>query len=155
MLNTESKNLIKSFESCELHAYECPTSKAIHEASKKFYTIGWGNTLYENNAKVGKDDVISKDRADNLFDNILADFEKKTLSLVTVKLTENQIGALVSFAYNCGIANLKSSTLLKRVNEGKFTEAAQEFLKWDKAGGKVLRGLTIRRRAESELFLKP
>lgn len=155
MLNKESKDLIKSFEACDLHAYECAASKMIHEASKKFYTIGWGNTLYENNAKVGKTDVITQERADALFENILADFEKKTLSLVTVKLSENQKGALVSFAYNCGLANLKSSTLLKRVNESKFDEAAKEFLKWNKAGGKVLNGLTRRRQAESALFMKP
>lgn len=155
MINKESKDLIKSFEACELHAYECATSKQIREAAKKFYTIGWGNTLYENNTKVGKTDVISQDRADALFEAILADFEKKTLSLVTAKLTENQKGALVSFAYNCGIANLKSSTLLKRVNEGKYDEAAKEFLKWNKSAGKVLNGLTRRRQAESALFMKP
>jgi lysozyme len=155
MINKESKDLIKSFEACELHAYECATSKQIREAAKKFYTIGWGNTLYENNTKVSKSDVITQDRADALFEAILADFEKKTLSLVTAKLTENQKGALVSFAYNCGIANLKSSTLLKRVNEGKYDEAAKEFLKWNKSAGKVLNGLTRRRQAESALFMKP
>lgn len=155
MINKESKDLIKSFEACELHAYECAASKMIHEESKKFYTIGWGNTLYENSTKVGKHDVITQERADALFESILADFEKKTLSLVKVHLTENQLGALVSFAYNCGLANLKSSTLLKRVNESKFDEAANEFLKWNKAGGKVLNGLTRRRQAESNLFKKP
>lgn len=155
MINKESKDLIKSFESCDLHAYECAASKMIHDASKKFYTIGWGNTLYENNAKVGQHDVITQDRANTLFDNILSDFENKTKALVKVELTENQLGALVSFAYNCGVANLKSSTLLKKVNEKKFDEAANEFLKWDKAGGKVLKGLTRRRQAESILFKKP
>lgn len=75
-------------------------------------------------------------------------------SLVTVKVNGNQFGALVSFAYNCGVGNLKKSTLLKKVNAGDFASAAKEFAKWNRAGGKVLKGLTNRRAAEAALFLK-
>ena len=70
-------------------------------------------------------------------------------------ITPNQFGALVSFAYNCGIANLQKSTLLKKViaNHNDAT-IKDEFLKWNKAGGKVLAGLTRRREAESNLYFK-
>ncbi len=153
MLNKESKDLIKSFESCKLTAYECPTSLALPK-SKKFWTIGWGNTFYANKSKVKQGDKITQKEADDLFDKILAEFEKSVTKLTTVKLTDNQLGALTSFAYNVGAKNLENSTLLKYVNEGKLELAASEFGKWNKAGGKVLNGLVTRRKREAELFLK-
>jgi hypothetical protein len=82
----------------------------------------------------------------------LSTFEKAVQRLVKVKLNQNQFDALVSFAYNCGEGNLAKSTLLKRVNAGDFEGAAQEFHKWNKGGGQVLRGLVRRRKAESDLF---
>jgi lysozyme len=69
-------------------------------------------------------------------------------------MTDNQFAALVSFAYNCGVGNLKSSSLLKHFNSGKIQEAAQEFLRWTKAKGVVMPGLVRRREAEKALFLK-
>jgi lysozyme len=73
-------------------------------------------------------------------------------SAVKVPLNDNQFGALVSFTYNLGAANLKKSTLVKKLNAGDYAGAANEFGKWNKAGGKVLKGLTIRRAAEAALF---
>jgi hypothetical protein len=71
---------------------------------------------------------------------------------VKVELAQCQFDALVSFAYNCGIGNLKASTLLRKVNRRDFAGAAREFGKWNKAGGRVLPGLTRRRAAEATLF---
>jgi lysozyme len=76
-------------------------------------------------------------------------------SLVKVSLNDNQYAAIVSFAFNLGVGNLKQSTLLKKLNAGDFAGAANEFAKWNKAGGKVLAGLTRRRAAEAELFRRP
>ena len=73
--------------------------------------------------------------------------------MLTVEVTQNQCDALVSFAFNLGPANLKSSTLLRKVNSGDFNGAAEEFPKWNHAGGQVLAGLTARRNAEKNLFL--
>lgn len=145
MINEESKNVIKFFESCSLIAYQCPA---------KIWTIGWGATKYANNKKVKAGDKITQKQADKLFDDLLAEFEKGVTKLVKVKLTDNQLGALVSFGYNCGLANLESSTLLKKVNASDFDGAAQEFGKWTKAAGKVLNGLVVRRKREAELFKK-
>ena len=75
--------------------------------------------------------------------------------MVTKEINDNQFSALVSFCYNVGPGNLKSSTLLRHVNNGKFPEAANEFLKWTKAQGKELPGLVKRREAERRLFLTP
>jgi lysozyme len=82
----------------------------------------------------------------------MAKFEAAVRSHVKVDLAQWQFDALVSFAYNCGIGNLKSSTLLRKVNKGDFAGAAREFGKWNKAGGRVLTGLTRRRAAEATLF---
>lgn len=145
MINDEAKGIIKFSEGCKLTAYQCPA---------KIWTIGYGSTFYKDGKKVKQGDTISQNQADTLFDTILEKFEKDVKKLIKVKINDNQFGAIISFAYNLGIANLKSSTLLKKINANDFFEASQEFMKWNKAGGKVLNGLTIRRKKESVLFLK-
>lgn len=85
----------------------------------------------------------------------LSGYEVSVRSLVTVPLNENQHGALTSFTFNLGAGNLKKSTLLKKLNAGDYAGAAAEFGKWNKAGGKVLAGLTKRRAAERKLFETP
>lgn len=74
-------------------------------------------------------------------------------SRVKVPLNDNQIGALVSFTFNLGSGNFAKSTLLKKVNAGDFAGAAKEFPRWNRAAGKVLKGLVRRRAAEQALFL--
>lgn len=79
--------------------------------------------------------------------------QKKVSKLITSPLNQNQFNAIVSFSYNCGISNLKSSTLLKKVNfNPSDLTIKDEFLKWDKSRGKVLKGLTRRRELESEIY---
>ncbi|PBI81388.1 muraminidase [Rahnella victoriana] len=80
--------------------------------------------------------------------------EKGVNDNVRVPLTQNQFDALVSFTFNLGVGNLKSSTLLKILNEGQYLQAAEQFLRWDKAGGATITGLTRRRQAERALFLR-
>jgi|694.fasta_scaffold00131_20 lysozyme len=153
MANKETIQLVEHFEGCKLAAYECATSKSLPR-DKKFWTIGWGSTFYADKKPVGEHDHITQEQADELFENLLNEFEAKVKALVTVQLNENQLGALTSFAYNCGVGNLKSSTLLKKVNAGDFIGASQEFAKWNKSNGTVLKGLVVRRAKEAELFLK-
>ena len=145
-LNKEGANLIKSFEGCKLKAYQC---------SAKKWTIGYGNTFYEDGTLVKIGDAISQQKAEQLFELIANEFASKVAKLVTSNVTDNQFGALTSFAYNCGVVNLQKSTLLKKVNANhNDITIKQEFLKWNKAGGKVLAGLTRRREAESNLYFK-
>jgi lysozyme len=146
-LNKAGAELIKSFEGCKLSAYKCSANKE---------TIGYGNTFYEDGTPVKLGDKITKERAESLFELISDDFSKKVVPLVKSQLNENQFGAIVSFAYNAGIGNLKSSTLLKKVNANPSDATIRaEFMKWDKAGGKQLAGLTRRRKAEADLYFKP
>ncbi len=143
-INSSGIELIKEFESVELKAYKCPAG---------IWTIGYGNTFYEDKTPVKNGDVITFDTARSLFNGILSEFETKVKTLVKSNLNDNQFSALVSFAYNCGVGNLKSSTLLKKVNFNPLDPAIKdEFLKWNKSNGKVLNGLTSRRNAEAKLY---
>lgn len=145
-LNEAGKKLIKSFEGCKLTSYKCSAGKD---------TVGYGNTFYEDGSAVKAGDKITQERAESLFELIAASFSKQVDPLVTDKVTPNQFAALVSFAYNVGVGNLKSSTLLKKVNANPEDPTIKnEFLKWNKAGGKVLAGLTRRREAEAALYFK-
>jgi lysozyme len=145
-LNKEGADLIKSFEGCKLKAYQC---------SAKKWTIGYGNTFFEDGTPVVAGNAISQQKAEDMFELIASEFAAKVAKLVTSNVTDNQFGALVSFAYNCGVVNLQKSTLLKKVNANHNDPSIRsEFLKWNKAGGKVLAGLTRRREAESNLYYK-
>lgn len=145
-LNKEGADLIKSFEGCKLKAYQCSAMK---------WTIGYGNTFFEDGTPVVAGNAISQEKAEQLFEIIANDFSAKVVKLVPSHITANQFGALVSFAYNCGIANLQKSTLLKKVISNHNDPSIKaEFLKWNKAGGKILAGLTRRREAESNLYFK-
>jgi len=80
--------------------------------------------------------------------------EQAVRRLVKVRLTQDQFDALVSFTFNVGQGNLARSTLLRKLNAGDCWGAADEFLRWNRAGGQVFRGLTIRRQDERNLFIK-
>ena len=144
-----SKNgldIIKEFESFRAKAYLCPSG---------IPTIGYGSTYYTDGKKVTlQDKEITEQKAFEILEYIAnKDFGSFVNKAVKVKLNQNQFDALVSFAYNLGNGNLQQSTLLKKVNSNDFIGASLEFEKWNKAGGKVLSGLTKRRTAEKELFL--
>lgn len=139
--NSKGVNLIKSFEGLKLKPYICPAG---------VLTVGYGHT---KNVKAGQ--TITEEKAEELLEQDLEEFEKAVLKHVTVKLNENQFAALVSFVFNLGAGNFKKSTLLKRVNEGKHSEAAFEFSRWNRAGGKVLPGLSRRREMEARLYNEP
>ena len=145
-LNKAGADLIKSFEGCKLKAYQCSAMK---------WTIGYGNTFYEDGKPVKMGDAITQEKAEQLFELISADFSSKVAKLVPSHITLNQFGALTSFAYNCGVVNLQKSTLLKKVNANSNDPSIRtEFLKWNKANNKVLAGLTRRREAEANLYFK-
>jgi len=143
-LNKAGADLIKSFEGCKLTAYKCSANKE---------TIGYGNTFYEDGTPVKLGDKITQERAESLFTLISDSFASKVVPIIKSKINENQFGALTSFAYNAGIGNLQKSTLLKKVNANPSDPTIrEEFMKWDKAGGKQLAGLTRRRKAEADLY---
>ncbi len=118
-------------------------------------TIGFGTLIDSTEEKHLLTETITKEQAEVLLRKELAMIEKKFTIMVTSKVNQNQYDALVSFAYNLGINNLKSSTLLKKVNANPADVTIRdEFNKWTHAGGKVLEGLVKRRKIESDLYFK-
>jgi lysozyme len=137
-INKEGLALIKSFEGCELRSYQDIVG---------VWTVGYGHT---KSAKPHM--LITQDEAEELLQDDLEEFERGVERLVSVPLSAAQFSALVSFAFNLGVGALSRSTLLKTLNRGNYEGAALEFVKWNKAGGKVVNGLTRRRAAERDLF---
>lgn len=165
--------LIKSFEgirdgdpsTVNLDPYLCPADVA---------TIGWGHAIVDpstgrqlkgreglRRARELYPDGITLEQAEDLLREDLIERETDVWTLVRVEMTQGQFDALVSFAFNVGTdidddeiaEGLGDSTLLKKFNAGNITGAADEFLRWNKSGGRVLAGLTRRREAERNLFL--
>lgn len=161
-INQAGIDLIKSFEgipdgdptTVNLDPYLDPVG---------IWTIGWGHAIRVGNTFLrGRE---NRARAYALYPGGLTMAQAETLlradlltrcrdvtEMVTRSINDNQFAALVSFAYNCGCANLKQSTLLRLVNAGDFAGAGREFARWNRSAGQVLPGLTRRRAAEAALF---
>ena len=137
-ISNKGIDLIKHFEGCETEAYKCPAG---------VWTIGYGHIK-----GVQEGQVITETQAHEMLVEELKEYENYILNAVEVDLNQNQFDAMVSWVYNLGPTNLKSSTLLKELNSKNYNAAAQEITKWNKAGGKVLTGLVKRREAEASLF---
>jgi lysozyme len=144
-IGAKGLNLIKEFEGLKLKPYQC---------SAGVWTIGIGTTVYPNGEKVKPTDPAINEITSLLYlSHDLEYFCKQVDAFTTDAVNQSQFDALVSFGYNCGMGNLKSSTLLKKVNANPNDPSiAAEFLKWNKAGGKIVLGLTRRRQAESDLY---
>lgn len=138
-------SLARRFEGLFLNPYMCPAGVP---------TIGYGATYYEDGTRVTlKDPAITKDRAESLLAWMLrTQYMPKVLTLCPGAGTPEQLAALTDFAFNLGAGALRSSTLRKRVNAGQWDAVPGELMKWNKAGGRVLSGLTKRRQAEASLI---
>lgn len=147
-VNKAGTDLIKSFEGLFLKPYLDPI---------KIPTIGYGTIKYPNGKVVTMQDrAITEIEA---LEYLMFEVDEKAHNvekMTKVSLNDNEYAALVSFAYNVGWQSLEKSTLMKLLNAGSDRSAvADQFLRWDKAEGKTLPGLTRRRQAERSLFLQP
>ncbi|CAB4152274.1 COG3772 Phage-related lysozyme (muraminidase) [uncultured Caudovirales phage] len=142
-----SKNcleLIKSSEGFSAKPYLCPAG---------IPTIGYGSTRYANGFAVSlKDTPITEQVAGDIMLATLQTYEDAVTRYVTAPLNQNQFDALVDFAYNAGAQNLRTSTLVRKLNAGDYKGAAAEFPRWNMGGGKILTGLVTRRAKERALF---
>jgi len=147
MLNQQSLDLIKKWEGFRANAYQ---------DSRGIWTIGYGTTA---NAGVGIEPkagmVITEAQALGYLDVAVTKFSNNVTKLLEKPANGNEFGAMVSLAYNIGPVAFGRSSVLRLFNDGKKKEAADAFLLWNKAGGKVLKGLTNRRIDERALFLRP
>lgn len=134
-------SLIKAHEGLRLNAYLCPAN---------VWTIGYGHTTAAGHPTVKPGMKITRQEADDILRRDVSRFEERVNRLVKVPLTQSQFDALVSFDFNTG--KLHSSTLLKRLNAGKYDEVPAQMMRWTKGGGKELKGLVNRRRDEAALW---
>ena len=137
-ISQEGLSLIKKFEGCELEAYKCAAG---------VWTIGYGSTK-----GVKEGDTITQDGADKLLAEEMQEYEGYINDMVSVPLKQNEFDALVSWVFNLGPSNLKASTMLKVLNEGKYHEVPKQILRWNKVNGVPNEGLIKRRKSESLLF---
>jgi lysozyme len=145
-VNAEGYALLKKFEGCVLKAYRCPAN---------VWTIGFGNTFYEDGTKVKEGDVITQQRADELAKYIVEQFATSIRAMIKQPLNENQFSACVSLAYNIGTGGFKKSSVLRKLNVNPTDPTiADSFRLWNKGGGVVLKGLVRRREAEIALYFK-
>lgn len=134
--------LIKSFEGKRLVSYDDGVG---------VWTVGYGTTRI-NGVKVQKGLTITDAQAELYLKSDLETFENVVNKVVTIEVNQNQFDALVSLTYNIGATAFTNSTLLRKLNSGDFKGASEQFLVWNKGGGKVMTGLVRRREAEKELF---
>ena len=147
---------IKKDEGVRQRPYQCPAL---------LWTVGVGHVIDPQHAKVplaqrkalpipaGWDRTLSMEEVDEILRKDLARFEQGVSRLITAPLTQGQFDALVSFSFNVGLGNLQKSTIRMKVNRQEYETAAECFLDWTKAGGRVLKGLVSRRNDEKALFL--
>jgi lysozyme len=142
-------DMIKLFEGFSAKAYPNPGTKA------EPITIGYGMTAVAIGRPVVLGDTITKEQAEaDLLSLLNKKFTPSVKKMITCPcVTQGQFDAMVSFAYNVGLGNLKKSSVLSLTNIGDKTGASNSFLDWNKAAGKVLAGLTKRREAEKALYL--
>ena len=146
-------DLMHQFEGCEkkrpdgrFEAYLCPA---------KVWTIGWGSTGIDpfNGGKIRQGTVWTQEQCDMRFEQHLAQFERAVLDGLAGKpASQPQFDAMCSLAYNIGGEAFKRSTLLRMHRAGDYEGAAKQFLRWNRANGKIMRGLTRRREAEAALY---
>lgn len=138
-------SLCRTFEGFYAKPYLCPAG---------VQTIGYGTTLYPDGRRVTLDDPsITRETAETLLNHELMALMPHVLRLCpAVADSPQRTAALIDFTYNLGWPRLRASTLRRRINERNWAAAKAEILKWDKAGGRVLKGLTLRRQAEATLL---
>lgn len=143
VINQAGIDLLKSCEGCRLESYPDPGTGGDP------WTIGYGHC----GSEVKPEKKITQEEAEDLLKQDLAKFEQGVENLLKVDVTDNQFSALVCFAYNVGLENLKISLLLRCINSYHLDDAAAQFSRWNKSNGSVMPGLTARREKERQLFL--
>lgn len=145
-INRAGIELLKRWEGCRLTSYQ---------DSVGVWTVGYGLTTAAGIIKVGPGLTITQQEADDYLVRALVKYESAVTKALTRAPNENQFSAMVSLCYNIGPGAFAGSSIVRHFNDGNAQAAADAFLKWNKAGGKVLKGLVNRREDERKLFLTP
>ena len=150
MISSKCVELVKKFEGLSLKAYPDPATGG------EPITIGYGSTRYANGDKVKLGEIVTMQEAERLLVNDLERRCKAIIGWLPEQINQNQIDAVVSFAYNCGVGAFEKSTLRKMIWDKPNDPAIREqFMKWVRGGGKIMPGLVKRRKAEADLYFAP
>lgn len=156
MISPKALAMIAHHEGVRYRPYRCPAA---------LWTVGVGHVLYPDQAKLSMEARLayplksadnrawSKEEVNGVLEFDLKRFIQGVPKYCTGTLTQGQLDALVSFSFNCGLGTLQRSTLRQKHNRGNFAGAAEEFMKYTKGGGKVLKGLVNRRNDERALYI--
>ena len=150
-LGKAGEELIKSFESLVLKAYVDTHDKQ----GNPIYAIGWGHAGKIGGNPIGPDTIITEEEAEKIFLTDAKVYENKVRQFVTVPLNQNQFDALVCMAYNVSTAHFQEMVQISELNKGTYNKVSDAMLHYNVADGRILRGLTRRRKEEGELFNKP
>lgn len=143
-INEASLSLIKRWEGCKLTSYKDIVG---------VWTIGYGHTSMAGPPSVKAGMKITQQEAEDILKKDLEKYIKAVDDAVKVPVDENMRGAMVSLCYNIGPGAFSKSTLVKKINAQDYKGAADAFLSWKKAGGRVVQGLLNRRHDERKLFM--
>ena len=144
MINEKGLEILKHYEGCSLDVYRDPVG---------IPTIGHGSCFsFDGNRVDMGHRKITEGEATDLLLRSCRQTERGIARLVRVSLTNNQRSAIISLVYNIGIGNFEKSTMRMKLNRASYEGAANEFWKWRRAGGRILRGLVARRKSEAKLF---
>ena len=150
MISKNCIDLIKKYEGFEAKAYPDPGTGG------EPITIGYGSTRYANGDKVKLGEVVTMQEAERL---LIIDLERRYKAIqawLPDKINQNQVDAILSFVYNCGIGAFEKSTMRKKIFRNPSDPTIRnEFMRWVRAGGKVMKGLVNRRKGEADLYFKP
>ena len=143
--SAKCRAMIKHHEGVRLRPYQCPAG---------LWTVGVGHLIGDGKSLPAEwNKTFTQEEVGAILAADLVRFERGVLRLCPAALTQGQFDALVSFAFNVGLGSLQRSTLRMKTNRGEKESAVKEFMKWTKAGGKVLPGLVKRRKDETALYL--
>jgi lysozyme len=145
-ISNSGLSILKEFEGLRLNAYK---------DSVGVWTIGYGHTSMAGEPVVKAGLKITEQEAENILRRDIIKYERAVESKLTRIPNQNQFDAMVSLCYNVGPPNFNKSSVLRFFNAGQDAKAANAFLAWNKAGGRVLAGLTRRRSVEMGLYMKP
>lgn len=145
-VSDECVKMIMHHEGVRLKPYRCPAN---------LWTVGVGHLIGDGKSLPQEwDRQFTMEEVNDILKKDLRRFERGVLRLCPMGLTQHRFDALVSFSFNVGLGSLQRSTVRRRHNRGDYEGAAKAFMMWTKGGGRVLRGLVIRRQDEVNLYRK-
>lgn len=154
IVNQKTLNLIKSFEGLHDGDKRTPLLEPQRDPIG-IWTIGWGSIWDMQGRRVTRyTPPITLEEAEKLLVKRVQLVSRKINPMLKIYLPDDSFGALVSFAYNVGVGAFRASTLRRRVNSANWADVPRQFRRWNKAGGKILKGLIRRREAEAEQFIE-